>query len=30
MMIESDQDVTLQYTRVDTTQPELAIATAII
>ena len=30
MMIESDLDVTLQYTRVDTTQPELAIATAII
>ena len=30
LMIESDQEVTLQYTRVDTTQPELTIATTII
>lgn len=30
MMIESDIDVAVQYTRVDTTQPELAIATTII
>lgn len=30
MMIESAVDVALQYTRVDTTQPELAIATTII
>lgn len=30
MMIKSNIDVTLQYTRVDTTQPELAIATTIV
>lgn len=30
MMIESDIDIAVQYTRVDTTQAELAIATTII
>ena len=30
LMIESDLEVTLQYTRVDTTQPELAITTTIV
>lgn len=30
MAIESDADVSLQYTRVDTTQPELSIATTMI
>lgn len=30
LMIESDLEVSLQYTRVDTTQPELAITTTIV
>lgn len=30
MVIECDRDVAVQYTRVDTTQPELAIATTIV
>lgn len=30
MVIECDQNITVQYTRVDTSQPELAIATTII
>ncbi|MDY3248917.1 MAG: sensory rhodopsin transducer [Candidatus Choladocola sp.] len=30
MVIECDKDVTVQYTRVDTTQPELAIATTMV
>lgn len=30
LLIECDQDVAIQYTRVDTTQPELAIATTLI
>lgn len=30
MVIESELDVAVQYTRVDTTQPELAMITAIV
>lgn len=30
MVIECDRDVTIQYTRVDTTQSELAIATTMV
>ncbi len=30
MVIECDREVAVQYTRVDTTQPELAIATTIV
>jgi hypothetical protein len=30
MVIDCDQEITVQYTRVDTSQPELAIATTII
>ncbi len=30
MLIECEQPITVQYTRVDTSQPELAIATTII
>lgn len=30
MVIESDLDVMVQYTRVDTTQPDLAMITAIL
>jgi len=30
IVLECDTDVSVQYTRVDTTQPELAIATTII
>lgn len=29
-VVESDVDVAVQYTRVDTTQPELALMTAVI
>lgn len=30
ILVECDQDVAIQYTRVDTTQAELAIATTIV
>lgn len=30
MVIECDKNVSIQYTRVDTTQPELAIATTMV
>lgn len=30
MVVECEQTITVQYTRVDTSQPELAIATTII
>lgn len=30
MVIDCEQNITVQYTRVDTSQPELAIATTII
>lgn len=30
IMIECEQDISIQYTRVDTSQPEMAIATTII
>lgn len=30
MVIECEEEVAVQYTRVDTTQPELAIATTIV
>ena len=30
ILLESDQDVAVQYTRVDTTQAELAIATTMV
>jgi len=30
MVVECETDVAVQYTRVDTTQPELAIATTIV
>lgn len=30
IVVECDKDITVQYTRVDTTQPELTIATTIV
>lgn len=30
IVVECDKDISVQYTRVDTTQPELAIATTIV